>query len=44
MTEKLIKILFPQTKNMAEVVSIIDRYKDKFGLNTDLRLDRKSVV
>ena len=38
MTEKLIKILFPQTKNMAEVVSIIDMYKDRFGLNTDLRL------
>ena len=38
MTEKLIKILFPQTKNMAEVVSITDMYKDRFGLNTDLRL------
>ena len=38
MTEQFIKILFPQTKNMSEVVSIIDRYKDKFGLNTDMRL------
>ena len=38
MTEQFIKILFPQTKCITEVVSIIDRYKDKFGLNTNLRL------
>ena len=38
MTEQFIKILFPQTKDVSVVVSIIDRYKDKFGLNTDLRL------
>ena len=34
----MVKILFPQTKSVSEVVSIIDMYKDRFGLNTDLRL------
>lgn len=38
MTEKMIKILFPDTKNVTEVVGIIDKYKDKFGINTNLRL------
>ena len=38
MTEQLIKRLFPDTRNVAEVVSIIEKYRDKFGLNTDLRL------
>ena len=38
MTEQLIKRLFPDTKNVAEVVDIIEKYRHKFGLNTDLRL------
>lgn len=38
MTEKMIRILFPGTKNTMEVVTIIDMYKDKFCLNTNMRL------
>ena len=38
MTEQLIRRLFPDTRNVDAVVSVIDEYKDKFGLNTDLRL------
>ena len=38
MIKQAIEILFPDTKNVNEVVSIIDKYRDKFGLNTDLRL------
>ena len=38
MIKKSIEILFPATKNVAEIVSIIEKYRDKFGLNTDLRL------
>ena len=38
MIKKAIEILFPATKNVAEIVSIIEKYRDKFGLNTDLRL------
>ena len=38
MTKELVKILFPLTKNVDEVVSVVDRYKDKFGLQTPLRL------
>ena len=34
----MIKLLFPDTRNIDAVVSAIDQYKDKFGLNTDLRL------
>lgn len=34
----MVKILFPTTKDLDEVVGIIDKYKDKFGLNTPLRL------
>lgn len=34
----MIKRLFPDTRNVDAVVSVIDQYKDKFGLNTDLRL------
>ena len=37
MTRKMLSRLFTN-KNLDEVVSIIDKYKDKFGLNTDLRL------
>ena len=38
MTEQMIKRLFPDTKDVDSVVKVIDQYKDKFGLNTDLRL------
>ncbi len=38
MINKAIEILFPSTKNVAEIVSIIEKYRDKFGLNIDLRL------
>ena len=34
----MVKILFPTTKNIDEVVGIIDKYRMKFGLNTDMRL------
>lgn len=37
MTREMLSRLFTN-KNLDEVVSIIDKYKDKFGLNTDLRL------
>ena len=38
MIKKAIEILFPSTKNVAEIVSIIEEYRHKFGLNTDQRL------
>lgn len=38
MTKAMVKILFPATKNIDEVVSVIDRYRMKFGLDTNLRL------
>ena len=38
MVKEMVQILFPATKNMAEVVGIIDKYRMKFGLNTDMRL------
>ena len=38
MTKAMVKILFPSTKNIDEVVGVIDRYRMKFGLGTDLRL------
>ena len=34
----MVKTLFPATKNIDEVVGIIDKYRMKFGLNTDMRL------
>ncbi len=34
----MVAILFPATKNIDEVVGIIDKYRMKFGLNTGLRL------
>lgn len=37
-TYNMIKILFPDTKDINEVVNIIEQYRNKFGLNTDLRL------
>ena len=38
MTKEMVKILFPATKNIDEVVGIIDKHRMKFGLNTDMRL------
>ena len=38
MTKDMIKRLFPNTRDVDAVVKVIDQYKDKFGLNTDLRL------
>ena len=38
MTKDLVLKLFPLTKNIDDVVSIIEKYKDKFGLNTNIRL------
>lgn len=37
MTKEMLSRLFIN-KNLDEVASIIDKYKDRFGLNTDLRL------
>lgn len=37
MTKEMLSRLFTN-KNLDEVVSIIDKYKDRFGLNTELRL------
>ena len=34
----MVEILFPATKNIDEVVGIIEKYRMKFGLNTDMRL------
>ena len=34
----MVQILFPATKNIDEVVGIIDKYRMKFGLNTGMRL------
>ena len=38
MVKEMVKILFPATKNIDEVVGIIEKYRMKFGLGTDLRL------
>ena len=38
MVKEMVEILFPATKNIDEVVGIIDKYRMKFGLNTDMRL------
>lgn len=37
-TIEAIEILFPLTKNVEEVAKIIEQYRAKFGLATDLRL------
>ena len=34
----MVMILFPATKNVDEVVEVIEKHRMKFGLNTDLRL------
>ena len=36
-TYLMIEILFPRTKNISEVVEILEKYKN-FGVNTNLRL------
>ena len=38
MVKEMVEILFPATKNIDEVVGIIDKCRMKFGLNTDMRL------
>ena len=38
MVKEMVKTLFPATKNIDEVVGIIEKYRIKFGLNTGLRL------
>ena len=38
MVKEMVAILFPATKNIDEVVGIIEKYRMKFGLNTDMRL------
>jgi putative chitinase len=38
MTKEMVKTLFPATKNIDEVVGIIEKHKMKFGLNTNMRL------
>ena len=38
MVKEMVKILFPATKNIDEVVGLINKYRMKFGLNTDMRL------
>lgn len=37
-TKQMIKTLFPATKDIDSVVAVIEQYRSKFGLNTDLRL------
>lgn len=34
----MVKTLFPATKNIDEVVGVIEKYRNKFGLNTSMRL------
>lgn len=38
MVKEMVRILFPATKNIDEVVGIINKYRMKFGLNTNMRL------
>lgn len=38
MVKEMVQLLFPTTKNIDEVVGIIEKHRMKFGLNTDLRL------
>ena len=38
MIKEMVMILFPATKNIDEVVGIIEKYRMKFGLGTGLRL------
>ena len=38
MVKEMVILLFPATKNIDEVVGIIEKYRMKFGLNTGMRL------
>ena len=38
MVKEVVKILFPATKNIYEVVGILEKYREKFGVNTGLML------
>ena len=38
MVKEMVKTLFPATRNVDEVVGIIEKYRMKFGLNTGMRL------
>lgn len=38
MVKEMVKTLFPATKNLDEVVGIVEKYRMKFGLNTGMRL------
>lgn len=38
MVKEMVSKLFPATKNLDAVVQVIEKYKDKFGLGTGLRL------
>ena len=38
MVKEMVKTLFPATKNLDEVVGIVEKYRMKFGLNTNMRL------
>ena len=38
MVKEMVKVLFPATKSIDEVVGIIDKYRMKFGLDTGMRL------
>ena len=38
MVKEMVKTLFPATKNIDEVVGIIEKYRMKFGLDTGMRL------
>lgn len=38
MVKEMVKVLFPATKSIDEVVGIVEKYKMKFGLDTGMRL------
>ena len=38
MVKEMVQVLFPATKNIDEVVGIIEKYRMKFGLDTGMRL------
>ena len=38
MVKEMVKTLFPATRNLDEVVGIIEKHRMKFGLNTGMRL------
>lgn len=38
MVKEMVKTLFPATKNLDEVVGIVEKYRMKFGLDTGMRL------